>query len=63
MVLQVLAWPLRLMFLLLFLQDRVKRVENCVNVQAQVPTDPTVRSFGLSIKGQMMEVGLDRTHC
>lgn len=37
-------------------QDRVKRVENCVNVQAQVPTDPTVKSFGLSIKGQMMEV-------
>ena len=39
-------------------QDRVKRVENCVNVQAQVPTDPTVKSFGLSIKGQMMEVRL-----
>ena len=37
-------------------QDRVKRVENCVNVQAKVPTDPTVKSFGLSIKGQMMEV-------
>lgn len=37
-------------------QDRVKRVENCVNTQAKVPTDPTVKSFGLSIKGTMMEV-------
>lgn len=43
-------------------QDRVKRVENCVNVQAKVPTDPTVKSFGLSIKGTMMEVSFSCTH-
>lgn len=34
----------------------MKRIENCVNVQAQVPTDPTVRNFGMNIKGVMMEV-------
>ena len=38
------------------LQDRVKRIENCVNVQSQVPTDPTVKNFGMQIKGQMMDV-------
>jgi len=38
------------------LQDRVKRIENCVNVQSKVPTDPTVKNFGMQIKGQMMEV-------
>ena len=38
------------------MQDRVKRIENCVNVQAKVPTDPTVKNFGMQIKGQMMEV-------
>ena len=34
----------------------MKRIENCVNVQARVPTDETVKNFGMQIKGQMMEV-------
>ncbi|DBA92483.1 TPA: hypothetical protein ACH3X1_002716 [Trebouxia sp. C0004] len=36
--------------------DRVKRIENCLNVQSKVPTDPTVKTFGMQIKGQMMEI-------
>ena len=38
------------------MHDRVKRIENCVKVQARVPTDETVKNFGMQIKGQMMEV-------
>lgn len=38
------------------LQDRVGRIESCLNRQSKVPSDPTVKSFGLQIKGQMMEV-------
>ena len=34
----------------------MKRIEKCVNVQARVPTDETVKNFGMQIKGQMMEV-------
>ena len=40
------------------LQDRVNRIESCLNRQSKVPTDPTVKSFGLQIKGQMLEVSL-----
>ena len=34
----------------------MKRIETCLNVQSKVPTDPTVKNFGMQIKGQMMEV-------
>ena len=42
---------------LALLQDRVKRIEQCINNQSKVPSDPTVKEFGMSIKGNMMEVG------
>ena len=51
------------------MQDRVQRIEKCINDQAKVTSDPTVKNFGMQIKGQMMEVSIacfvfsDSIHC